>query len=316
MKTYVGIDVSKAWLDVAYPGQEEAITLRLANTETGIAELLATLPEGHHCLLEATGIYHFPLAYHLQEQQADFTVFNPISLHAYRQSVLGITKTDQADALLLLRLGQERQPAPTRLPQADWQALRQRFLVWQDARKQLHKLSMRQQEWQFYPQQDALAQEMLLAQRSLLEEQIRQLEEAWNRELPESMQQQITLAETVKGIGRKTAGMLLFFTQKLNNFASSKQLAKFIGIAPTVYQSGKYSKRGHICRKGNGYLRSLLYNCAKSAKRYNPACKALYERLKQKGKPHKVCMVAVMHKLIKQVFAVVQSGVPYQPALP
>jgi transposase len=118
----------------------------------------------------------------------------------------------------------------------------------------------------------------------------------------------------VKGIGKKTALCLLFFTHGLESFGSPKALAKYIGIAPNLYQSGAFQKKGRICRKGNALLRSLLYNCAKSAKRFNTACKEIYQKLRAKGKPHKVAMVAVMHKLIRQFFAVVKNNTFYQDA--
>jgi len=51
--------------------------------------------------------------------------------------------------------------------------------------------------------------------------------------------------------------------------------------------------------------------CTRSAIRYNLACKALYERLRAKGKPYKVALVAVMHKLVKQLFACVKKQVAF-----
>jgi transposase len=45
----------------------------------------------------------------------------------------------------------------------------------------------------------------------------------------------------------------------------------------------------------------------------NTACKALYERLKANGKTGKQALVAVMNKLLKQVFAVVKNNSLYQP---
>ncbi|MEL7251515.1 MAG: hypothetical protein AAFO03_24030 [Bacteroidota bacterium] len=59
-------------------------------------------------------------------------------------------------------------------------------------------------------------------------------------------------------------------------------------------------------------LRGLLYMGARSAKRFNPACRDLYERLRRKGKCHKVAMVAVCNKMVRQLFAVVKNGVPYR----
>jgi len=54
---------------------------------------------------------------------------------------------------------------------------------------------------------------------------------------------------------------------------------------------------------------------ARSARKYNLACKAIYDRLRLKGKPHKVAMMAVVHKLTKQVFAVVKNETPFDNLL-
>ena len=66
-----------------------------------------------------------------------------------------------------------------------------------------------------------------------------------------------------------------------------------------------------ICKIGGGQLRRTLYICASNAKKTNAACKALNDRLVVKGKNKKAAIIAVCKKLLKQVFAVAQSGVMY-----
>lgn len=110
------------------------------------------------------------------------------------------------------------------------------------------------------------------------------------------------------GIGQKTATLLLTATGGLQNFQRPRQLSKFLGLVPSSHDSGSSIKiRGRMTKRGNSMLRASLYMAARSAKRFNLACKELYERLRAKGKPHKKAMVAIMNKLIKQVFGVVAS---------
>lgn len=79
-----------------------------------------------------------------------------------------------------------------------------------------------------------------------------------------------------------------------------------------ICQSGtSVHKTAHICRMGSAPLRKALYVAAWSAKRYNPPCKELYERLVARGKAHRQALVAVINKLLKQAFAVAKSGVPF-----
>ena len=62
---------------------------------------------------------------------------------------------------------------------------------------------------------------------------------------------------------------------------------------------------------GNKKLRNLVFLCAFSARKYNKACKALFDRLVEKGKSKKLALIAVANKLLKQAFAIVKSGLKY-----
>ncbi len=102
-------------------------------------------------------------------------------------------------------------------------------------------------------------------------------------------------------------------TNGLKNFDSAKKSAKFIGIVPTIKDSGTSLKiKGRISRSSDPELRSLLYMAACSASRFNPACRETYTRLKANGKKAKAALVAVMNKLIRQIFAVVKNNTPFQ----
>jgi transposase len=87
-------------------------------------------------------------------------------------------------------------------------------------------------------------------------------------------------------------------------------LAKFIGITPTQHQSGtSIRSKGRMSKKGNITLRKTLYVATWSAIRFNKAAKALYQRLKQKGKPSKVALIAVANLLVRQVFVVAKKKI-------
>jgi len=62
---------------------------------------------------------------------------------------------------------------------------------------------------------------------------------------------------------------------------------------------------------GNPKLRNLLFMCSFNACKYNKACRELYERIVAKGKSKKLALIAVCNKLLKQAFAIVKSGLPY-----
>ena len=108
--------------------------------------------------------------------------------------------------------------------------------------------------------------------------------------------------------------MLIVYTQGFKNTHSHRQLISFAGLSPTQYSSGSSIQgKPRIYKRGGKSLRDVLYMCSMNAIKTNPACKALYERLRAKGKTGKQGLIAVCNKLLKQVFAVVKNNSLYQP---
>jgi len=122
---YIGIDVSKDKLDIAYldNSSEEQVT-QISNTISSIKTFLKHISSVFslplQVVLEATGVYHLNLVYLLEEHNIDVTILNPLSLKGFSTSYLLTTKTDAVDASLLLRLAQERKPVATKIPKAEW----------------------------------------------------------------------------------------------------------------------------------------------------------------------------------------------------
>ncbi len=128
-----------------------------------------------------------------------------------------------------------------------------------------------------------------------------------------SWQPEITkLVNSVVGIGKRATSLLVVQTQGFKTTESYQQLISFAGLSPKEYTSGS-SIRGkvRICKQGGGRLRHTLYMCALNAKSTNPQCKILFDRLVANGKNKKLAIIAVCNKLLKIVFGVVKSGVPY-----
>jgi transposase len=309
----VGLDVSKATLAVCYQRGAHLHHLEVSNDKPGFTHLLQTC--GAECLfvLEATGTYYLSLAYHLHEQGGQVAVINPLVVKRFTQMHLGKGKTDRKDAQWLLRYGQQQavklwQPTETvlvecrQLEQVTEQLLKQKTMV-------ANSLEALQQQ----PIISPLAHQRLQQTWQLLDDQVRALEAELLALLDQRFPQEMTLLCSIPGIGRKTAGMLLLFAGGFTQLNNYRQLIAKAGLSPREHTSGT-SVRGktRITKMGGGVLRSKLFVCSFSAKRSNAACKALYERLVAKGKNGKLALIAVCNKLIKQAFAIIKSGVPYQ----
>ena len=107
--------------------------------------------------------------------------------------------------------------------------------------------------------------------------------------------------------------MLLLFAGGFTRFDNYRQVIALAGLSPREHTSGtSISGKVRITKMGGGLIRGKLFRCSFSAKKTNAACAALFDRLVAKGKNKKLALIAVCNKLLKQAFAIVKSGVPYQ----
>ena len=141
---------------------------------------------------------------------------------------------------------------------------------------------------------------------------------AWlEKEYQAVLQDNATLADraalyrTVPGIGPLTAATLVAHLPELGHW-DSKALTSLVGLAPWSRDSGK--QRGHrAIRGGRGLVRRALYMCAWAVIRHDSEMRRFYDRLRQRGKPGNVAVVAVMRKILLQLNAVARRGTPWVP---
>lgn len=311
---FIGIDVSKAELVVSYQDTKGNWQIRrCANKQKAIEAFLKKLPFSNaFFVFEFTGTYHLLLVNLLAEMQASFSVITPKQSSSFAHMKGIQQRNDEKDAQLLAEYGQLMQPAQYQAPAAHIKQLKQLNRLKYALVKDRVAYQNRLEAAMANPDRNSFVVEKLKSIIEGIKENIAELEAQLSDLAEAELKALKKLAESVCGIGPKTALALLIATNGLQSFNHYKQLVKFIGLCPQLKTSGtSVRKGGGISRAGDPLLRELLYMCARSAKRFNPSCKAIYERLRAKGKCHKVAMVAVMHKLVRQVFAVVKSGIKY-----
>ena len=126
---------------------------------------------------------------------------------------------------------------------------------------------------------------------------------------------------TIPGIGEATAAVLVAKIVDIDRFETPEHLVGYFGIFPEENSSG-VDKHGNplppgtlrMCRKGNDLVRAYLWNAARTAIVRNPAVRALYRRLKAKGKRGDVAIGHCMRKLLHLVFAVWKTDRPFDGA--
>ena len=315
---YYGVDVSKDTLHISYQsgtdaqGQPQWAYQTLPNQVDPIEQWSAQLPPDSHLIFEHTGTYSARLGWVLALHNRPFSILTPHQSKGFATTLKSISKTDRSDAALLARYGQVFQPQPSQLAEESLHQLRQQHKHLNDLRisqqavaNQLHALC-------FDPRASAKVKDSLLVLQQSYRTQIALFEADLDQMSQQELQTISERMQRVKGIGPASAQALCTATNGLAGFESAKAVAKFVGIAPTQSQSGSsIHRRGRMARTGLGYVRGLLYMAARSARKHNLGCQALYDRLRAKGKCHKVAMVAVMNKLVHQVFAVVKKDVEF-----
>lgn len=313
MATYAGIDVSKDSLSVSLLVEgKQGEKFNIANTEEGVKSLIDKLPKGVHCTMEATGVYNRLSAYSLHAAGISVSVINPKQYAHFAQAVMQITKTDGTDAALLALYGQRMQPKLFMPSSDNMLIVNQKIALLNQIQKQMRMLKNLSHAFRHDVVQDGLSAQKIDLLLAELGKQASCIEKEIYKCSDEEFAKAMKMATSVKGIGRKTAAMLLAATGGMKNFATADQVLKFLGLAPVRRQSGKsFDYSPGICRTGNPHLRSIIYMCTWTAMRHNKACKEMYERLKAAGKPSKVALIAIAAKLIRQVFAVIKSGIPF-----
>lgn len=309
---YIGIDISKKSFVVAFPSAKGYRTQEYENTPSGIHKLIKQLPEGSIVVMEATGNYCFLLLYLLEKEQITKCLVNPKQIKHFARMMMSVTKTDAKDACLIAQYGEKMTPAPYKMPSETILKLKQKRAVLHQLKKQLIANHNLLESLNVLPEIDKGAMNSLKKIILCLEKQIKIIENEMESVSESEFNSLLKRLTSIKGIGVAVATALIIATGGFTYFDNAKQFSRYIGVCPTICQSGtSVNIRGGINRNGDETIRSQLYMACWSAIRYNTSCRELYLRLKSKGKSGKVALVAVSNKLIRQCFAVVRADTPY-----
>lgn len=304
---FVGIDVSKAWLDVA--GRPEPAPRRVANDAGGIAALVADLRALAPTLivLEATGGLELPVVAALQVAGLPVAVVNPRQVRDFARATGQLAKTDRLDAALLARFAEALRPAPQAAVPDDVRHL--------DAlltrRNQL--IGMRVMETNRLDRRtDKAIRAEVQKHVAWLPKAIGRADAALAQALKASpaWQAKDALLQSIPGVGPVATLTLLAGLPELGTTTGSR-LAALVGLAPLADDSGGRQGGRHI-RGGRAPVRRALYPAALSAVVHNPALRAFKVRLVGRGKRPKVILTAVARKLLVIANAIVQSGQPWR----
>ena len=308
----LGIDISKAKFDVALFVDGKVKKSRVfENNLTGFKALSLWLIKYDithlQACMEATGSYGDELSTYLYDQGFEVSVVNPAQIKSFSGAQLNRAKTDKADAKLIAQFCASMQltawmPPPMHV--RELQALVQRLSS---------LLQMERQEQNRFGTAASVIQPSIKTVLATIQVEIKAVERMIRDHIDchPDLKDQSNLLESIPGIGIATISRLLAFVD-VHRFDDAKALAAFVGLNPTVHQSGS-SVRGksRLSKKGNATIRKALYMPAVVARRYNPTIKTFAERLKKAGKSNMLIIGAVMRKLLHIIYGVLKSGKPF-----
>jgi transposase len=307
---YAGIDVSQERLDVAVmPAGERA---QFANSEVGRGGLVLWLRERGvvRVVLEATG--HLELDAALAIDQAGMTVciVNPRQARRFAEATGRLEKSDSIDAMVLALFAQTVPLKPTRLPDTQQQLIM--GLV--ARRRQLTEMLVAETN-RLQSCRSGQAKKSIEATIRFLRRQLKQVDKDLDKQVRSSplWKEDVELLKSVPGVGRITASTLIAELPEIRQL-NERQLAKLVGVAPLVHQSGKERGKSTIYG-GRAHVRATLYMATLSATRHNPTIRAYYSRLLARGKEKKVALVACMHKLLDILHSILHKRQPWREAI-
>lgn len=337
-KLFIGIDISKKWIDVCLPlkgNKKQMPHIQVENTPKGFMQmikwireqlkslkkttkLLTHIPSTKEWLfcMEHTGIYTFPLTQFLEKKNLDYVMVNP--LHLKHSLGLRRVKNDKADAADIAKyiLLHHQEHSLTNIPSDNLLkikhllGLRGRLIKSQNAlttssnELKKHTPTVHHKEVVEHSKSHLKHLKKTIG---LIEKQMLQAIEQ-----DDELKRVYELVTSVKGAGLILGASLLVYTVGFTAFENSRQFATYIGIAPFARQSGSSlnspAKVSHLAHKK---LKGVISCGAASAMRYDKQLKAYAQRKIEEGKNKFAVQNAVRNKFLHRIFAVVKRGTPY-----
>ncbi|MDP2744445.1 MAG: IS110 family transposase [Dehalococcoidia bacterium] len=307
---YLGIDVSKATLDVAERPTGQRLTV--PNQEKGVRELVASFGEPSQALviLEATGGLELPVAAALAEAGFSVAIVNPRQVRDFAKATGKLAKTDRIDAQTLAHFGEAIKPEPRPVPEGEALLFKQML----SRRRQLVEMITAEKN-RLSTTPSALRKEVQ-AHIAWMQESLAKVDDELGKRIKASpiWRASEELLRTAKGVGPVCSRTLLVDLPELGKL-DRKEIAALVGVAPFNRDSGKLKGKRAVWG-GRGRVRAVLYMATLSATRSNPVIAAFYLRLLAAGKPKKVALTACMHKFLTILNAMVKHGTPWQKVAP
>jgi len=300
----VGIDVSKDNLDVYFNSENQHQRIPYKEDALhNLANRITKMNQPTLVVMEATGGYEKKLVRCLQSHGIKCAVVNPKQLRDFARGCGKIEKNDAIDSKVIAFFGEVNQPKPL----ANTDENREKLKSLTSRRDQVQSL-ITQESNRLQQTDDQEIRKFIQQAIDLYKNQLKELDkQILNRiEADPAMSQKATILQSVKGIGPATTANLIAGLPELGSL-NRQQIAKLVGLAPIVRDSGKFKGRRRICA-GRSHIRRALYMATLVATRWNERIKQFYQSLLANGKPKKLALTACMRKLLTILNSMIKNN--------
>jgi transposase len=309
VEIFVGIDVSKAVLDVAVAPAGESWSV--PNSVEGMQQLVERLRELSPTLvvLEATGGLERRAVAGLAAAAVPVAAVNPRQVRDFAKAMGRLAKTDAIDAAVLALFAERIRPQPRPVRAAEAQEL-EALVV---RRRQVVDMITAEKNRLSAAPPSKRVRTAIGKTIKWLQAQLEEIDSDLDKTVRGSpaWREKEDLLRSVPGVGKVLSRTLLSLAPELGTLGR-KQIAALVGVAPLNRDSG--TQRGRRCIwGGRAHVRAVLYMSALVAARCNPSIRAFHQRLVAAGKLPKVAIVACMHKLLSILNAMIRSKSPWAP---
>ena len=297
---FVGIDVSKAALDVAI--RPAGVLKRFSADELDALTAFILEQKPTMVVMEATGGLELAAAASLAAAAVPVAIVNPRQVRDFAKALGKLAKTDAIDAAVIAHFAEAVRPEPRALRdeqtrEFDALVTRRRQLV-EMLTAELNRLGATRAK---------AARTSLNQHIDWLRKQIKALSGDIDTTVKGSplWRAKDDLLQSVPGVGPVVASTLIAELPELGTL-DRKKIAALVGVAPFNRDSGKVRGKRITCG-GRAGVRAALYMASVVASRWNPQIKSFYERLLATGKPQKTALIACMRKLLTVLNAMVRT---------
>lgn len=327
LRQSVGIDIAKDSFTACVcksSGDANPVfsdVVKFDNTKPGfnrlvkwVRKLTAAAAPASNYVMEATGIYYEPLAYHLQDLKLHVSVVLPNMVKHYGKSLNIKSKTDIIDARMIARMGAERSLPAWQPPSTVIKQLRDLTRLYTDLKVQktmfsnrLHSLKAGHAPLDF----------IVKSTTSIITKLDREIEKCMDEiklliSSDQELSAKVKKLETIKGVGLITIAIIIAEAQGFKLFKNCKQLTSYAGYDVVERESGTSVKgKSRISKKGNSRIRAALHFPALVAGKHNPHFNSIYNRINDRRNHKMIGLVALQRRILVLIYTLWKNDTVY-----